>query len=51
MSAMAKDHHMALDAFTAEAQATTDPKFKAAVTNGKAVVAKHTAMADSMKKM
>jgi putative membrane protein len=47
--AMAQDHHKALDAFTKEGDTTTDPKFKAAVLKGKAVVAKHTTMADDLK--
>jgi putative membrane protein len=49
MNAMADDHHKALDAFTKEAETTTDAKFKVAVVNGKAVVAAHTAMADDLK--
>jgi putative membrane protein len=48
MSAMAQDHHKALDAFTAEAQSTEDPKFKAAVMKGKTVVSGHTTMADNL---
>ena len=48
MTAMAQDHHKALDAFTSEAQSTQDPKFKAAVLKGKTVVASHTTMADSL---
>lgn len=49
MSAMAADHHKALDTFTEEGDTTTDAKFKAAVLKGKAVVAAHTQMADSLK--
>lgn len=49
MDAMVTDHHKALDAFTQEADTTTDTKFKAAVTNGKSVVAGHTSMADDLK--
>ena len=48
MAAMDKDHHLALDLFTAEASSTTDAKFKAAVLQGKSVVSAHTHMADSM---
>jgi putative membrane protein len=48
MAAMDKDHHLALDLFTAEASSTTDAKFKAAVLQGKSVVSAHTPMADSM---
>jgi putative membrane protein len=48
MAAMAEDHHKALDAFTKEASATTDPQFKAAVIKGKGVVAGHTKMADGL---
>ena len=48
MTAMDKDHHVALDLFTAEASSTTDAKFKAAVMQGKSVVSAHTHMADSM---
>jgi putative membrane protein len=48
MTAMAEDHHKALDAFTKEADTTSNPKFKAAVIKGKAVVASHTTMADSL---
>jgi len=48
MNAMAADHHKALDAFTKEADTTTDGRFKAAVLKGKAVVADHTRMADSL---
>ena len=50
MAAMAEDHHKALDAFTQEASTTTDPKFKAAVTKGKGVVASHSTMADNLSK-
>jgi putative membrane protein len=48
MAAMAEDHHKALDAFTKEADTTSDAKFKAAVIKGKAVVASHTTMADNL---
>jgi putative membrane protein len=48
MTAMDKDHHLALDLFTAEASSTTDAKFKATVLQGKSVVSAHTHMADSM---
>jgi putative membrane protein len=49
MDAMVTDHHKALDAFTSEANTTTDAKFKTAVMNGKSVVAAHTTMADDLK--
>ncbi len=49
MDAMVTDHHKALDAFTKEADTTTDAKFKAAVMNGKSVVAAHVNMADDLK--
>ena len=49
MDAMDKDHHEALDLFTKEVDTTTDAKFKAAVINGKSVVAAHTNMADDLK--
>lgn len=49
IDAMDKDHHKALDAFTKEAEGTTDAKFKAAVIKGKTAVAAHTNMADSLK--
>ena len=48
IDAMDKDHHTALDAFTKEADTTSDAKFKADVLKGKAVVASHTTMADSL---
>jgi putative membrane protein len=48
MSAMAADHHKALDAFSKEADTTSNAKFKAAVIKGKAVVASHSTMADSL---
>jgi putative membrane protein len=48
MTAMAEDHHKALDAFTMEAQSTQNASFKAAVLKGKAVVATHTTMADGL---
>ncbi len=49
MNAMVMDHHKALDAFTEEANSTTDAKFKTAVMNGKSVVAAHTSMGDDLK--
>ena len=49
MDAMDADHHKALEAFTQEADTTTDPKFKAAVMKGKSEVAAHTSMADALK--
>jgi len=49
INVMDQDHHQALDAFTTEAQTTTDAKFKAAVMQGKSVVAAHTNMADDLK--
>lgn len=49
MSAMAADHHKALDAFSKEVDSTDNPKFKVAVEKGKAVVASHTTMADDLK--
>jgi putative membrane protein len=48
MTAMAEDHHKALDAFTTEAQSTQDAQFKAAVSKGQKVVAGHTKMADNL---
>ena len=48
MDAMVQDHHKALDAFTKEADTTTDAKFKADVIKGKAVVGSHTTMADTL---
>jgi putative membrane protein len=48
MAAMDKDHHLALDLFTAEASSTTDAKFKVAVMQGKSAVSAHTHMADSL---
>ena len=52
MNAMLKDHTKALDAFTKEAQGSTDVKFKNAVIKGKTVVAAHKNMAyDMTKKM
>jgi putative membrane protein len=48
MNAMDEDHHKALDAFTNEANTTTDAKFKRAVLNGKSVVSAHTHMADDL---
>jgi putative membrane protein len=48
MNAMAKDHHQAFEAFTKEADSTTDAKFKKAVMNGKSMVAAHTTMADDL---
>jgi putative membrane protein len=49
IDAMTVDHHKALDAFTKEAESTTDSEFKTAVASGKSVVAAHTKMADDMK--
>lgn len=49
IDAMAADHHKALEAFTREAETTTDPDFKTAVTSGKSVVAAQTSMADDLK--
>jgi putative membrane protein len=49
MDAVTADHHKALDAFTKEADTTTDLDFKTAVTSGKSVVAAHTRMADDLK--
>jgi putative membrane protein len=49
MRAMAEDHSKALDAFSKEADTTDNPKFKATVTQGKAVVAAHKNMADDLK--
>ena len=49
IDAMTTDHHKALEAFTKEAETTTDPDFKTAVTSGKSVVAAHTSMADDLK--
>jgi putative membrane protein len=48
MTPMSEDHHKALDAFTQQADASTDAKFKASVIKGKAVVAAHTSMADGL---
>ena len=48
MSAMAMDHHKALEAFTSEESTTKDAKFKATVKQGKEIVAHHTKMADEM---
>lgn len=48
MTAMAADHHKALDLFTAEESAATDSKFKKTVAQGRTVVAMHTKMADGM---
>ena len=48
MTAMAQDHHKALDAFTTEAQSTQDVQFKAAVMKGQKIVAGHTKMADNL---
>jgi putative membrane protein len=48
MTAMAEDHHKALDAFTTEAQSTQDAQFKAAVSKGQKVVAGPTKMADNL---
>lgn len=49
MDAMVTDHHKALDAFTQEADTTSDAKFKTAVLSGKSVIAAHTSMADDLK--
>jgi putative membrane protein len=49
ISALDKDHHETLDAFTEEAQSTKDAKFKTAVLHGKSVVAAHTQMVDGLK--
>ena len=49
MDAMVEDHHKALDAFTNEANTTTDAKFKKVVEKGKSVVATHSSMADDLK--
>jgi putative membrane protein len=49
IDAMAEDHHKALEAFSSEGETTKDARFKAAVGEGKAVVAAHTKMADSLK--
>jgi putative membrane protein len=49
MTAMSEDHHKALDAFTQEVDSSNNPGFKASVVKGKAVVAAHTSMADSLK--
>jgi putative membrane protein len=48
MSAMAMDHHKALEVFTTEGSTTQDAKFKATVKQGKEVVARHNKMADAM---
>jgi putative membrane protein len=48
MTAMSEDHHKALDAFTKEGDTSNNPGFKAAVLKGKAVVAAHASMADSL---
>jgi hypothetical protein len=49
MDAVTADHPKALDAFTMEADTTTDLDFKTAVTSGKSVVAAHTRMGDDLK--
>jgi putative membrane protein len=49
INAMAEDHGKALDAFSKEVDTTDNPKFKTAVTEGKAVVAAHKNMADDLK--
>jgi putative membrane protein len=43
-----KDHHGALALFDAELAATTDSDLKATVTEGRAVVADHSQMADAL---
>ena len=48
ISAMDMDHHKSLDAFKQEVSTTTAMPFKTTVEKGKAVVAQHTSMADSL---
>lgn len=48
LTAMAADHHKALDAFTAEAQSAQDSHFRSTVSKGRKVVAAHTTMADDL---
>jgi putative membrane protein len=50
MDLMVKDHTKALSAFTKEAKETKDAKFRAAVLNGKTMVAAHKNMAYDLKK-
>ena len=50
MSQMLKDHTKALDAFTSEAKDTKDMKFRAAVIDGKTMVAAHKNMAYDLEK-
>jgi putative membrane protein len=50
MSQMVKDHTKALDAFTSEAKNTKDMKFRAAVIDGKTMVAAHKNMAYDLEK-
>jgi putative membrane protein len=50
ISDMVSDHSKDLDAFTKEVKDTKDAKFKAAVEQGKSVVAAHKNMAYSLKK-
>ena len=50
MSQMVKDHTKALDAFTSEAKDTKDMKFRAAVIEGKTMVAAHKNMAYDLEK-
>jgi putative membrane protein len=47
---MVSDHANALDAFTTEAKDTKDAKFRAAVIQGKTMVAAHKNMAYDLKK-
>jgi putative membrane protein len=49
ISDMVSDHSKDLDAFTKEVNDTKDAKFKAAVEQGKSVVAAHKNMADNLK--
>ena len=48
MSAMATDHHKALDLFKSEETSTQDKQLKPIVKKGEKVVAMHTTMADKM---
>jgi putative membrane protein len=50
MGQMVKDHTKALDAFTSEAKDTKDMKFRAAVIDGKTMVAAHKNMAYDLEK-
>ena len=47
---MVSDHSKALDLFTEEAKETKDDKFRAAVIEGKTMVAAHKNMAYDLKK-